>query len=433
MTRIVQSLSSLIFSIILLVSGNAFLMTLLGVRMSVEALGTTVIGWVLVCYSVGFVFGTLFGPRIVERAGHIRAFAVFCSMLAATALIYPFAVEAPLWAVLRGVGGFAMAGLMLVMESWFSATATNRNRATLFAVYQVIFFLSTAGGQLLINVGDIKSFEPFSVAALLLVLALVPLSMTRRAAPHIESARRMAFSTLFRTAPSGLIGALVGGLMISSFYAMGPVYANQIGLEAGKLSTFMAIAIVTAMIFAWPVGLVCDRFNRRRVLMVVAAVAGGSSLLAAFFGPLGFSVLLPSVGIFMGLAAAIYPIAVAITNDRMEHHEIVPASTTLLLSYGVGSCIGPVVSSAAMSLLGPMGLFIGNAAILVLLCGVLAYRIESSADVPLEEQEHYIPTPADSAGIIAEIDPRNEEFHEFDQTWEAYDESAHREAAHSAG
>ena len=64
MTRTVTSLSALILSIVLLVSGNAFLMTLLGVRLSLESVSADIIGWILVCYSIGFVLGTLYVHRI---------------------------------------------------------------------------------------------------------------------------------------------------------------------------------------------------------------------------------------------------------------------------------------------------------------------------------------------------------------------------------
>lgn len=139
MQKTIVSLSSLIVSIILLIMGNAFLMTLLGLRLSLEEFSASVIGWILAFYSIGFVAGTLYAGRIIEKAGHIRAFAFFAAALCASILIYPMAIEASLWGGLRAVGGFAMAGLMIVMESWFSSKADNRNRASLFAVYQIIF------------------------------------------------------------------------------------------------------------------------------------------------------------------------------------------------------------------------------------------------------------------------------------------------------
>lgn len=67
MTRMVASLSALILSIVLLVSGNAFLMTLLGIRLGIEQVAPDIIGWVLVCYSIGFVLGTLYVHRIIGR------------------------------------------------------------------------------------------------------------------------------------------------------------------------------------------------------------------------------------------------------------------------------------------------------------------------------------------------------------------------------
>ena len=121
MTRMVTSLSALILSIILLVSGNAFLMTLLGIRLSIEAISPDIIGWILVCYSIGFVLGTLYVHRIIGRVGHIRAFAVFAAAAAVTSLLYPMAVSEIFWAVLRVLSGFSIAGVLVVIESWFPA------------------------------------------------------------------------------------------------------------------------------------------------------------------------------------------------------------------------------------------------------------------------------------------------------------------------
>lgn len=61
----------------------------------------TVIGWILAFYSIGFVAGTLYAGRIIEKVGHIRAFAVFAAVLTASILIYPMAVAAGLWGALQ--------------------------------------------------------------------------------------------------------------------------------------------------------------------------------------------------------------------------------------------------------------------------------------------------------------------------------------------
>lgn len=411
MTRMVASLSALIFSIVLLVSGNAFLTTLLGIRLTIEEVEPSVIGWVLVCYSIGFVLGTLYVHRIIARVGHIRAFAVFAALAAVTALMYPLAISVVFWAMLRALSGFTIAGVLVVIESWFSSRATNANRGSLFAVYQIVFYLSAAGGQLVVNIGDPANFMPFTLAAILLTLALVPLSLTRMEAPVIESTERMSLATLLRESSSGVAGALTSGVLIGSFYALGPVYATMVGLDVGKTSVFMALAILAAMLVAWPLGRVADRYDRRRVLVAISLTAAVAAALVALVGAAQMTLLMVLVGIFTGLAATLYPVAVAITNDRMESHRIVAASATLLLSYGIGSVIGPIVMAQLMSIMGPSGLFAGYVAFLLLLVGVTGYRIRSTDDVPVEAQEHYIPTMPETSPVLAEIDPRNEEFH----------------------
>lgn len=411
MTRMVASLSALILSILLLVSGNAFLTTLLGIRLSIEEVEPSVIGWVLVCYSIGFVLGTLYVNRIISRVGHIRAFAAFAALAAVTALIYPLSVTMVLWAVLRGLSGFSIAGVLVVIESWFSSRATNANRGALFAVYQIVFYIAAAGGQLVVNLGDPANFMPFTLAAILLTLALIPLALTRMEAPIIESTERLSFFTLARDSFSGAAGAVVSGVLIGSFYALGPVYATMAGLDVSRTSIFMAVAIVAAMALAWPLGLICDRFDRRRLMFLVSLIAATTAVVVAMTGSTNTLLLMALVGIFTGFAATLYPIAVAITNDRLASHQIVAASATLLLSYGIGSVIGPIVMAKLMSLLGPAGLFWGNAGFLILLASVTSYRINHTPDVPVAEQEHFVAAMPEASPVLAEIDPRNDDFH----------------------
>jgi len=425
MTRMVASLSALLLSVVFLISGNAFLMTLLGIRLSIEQVTPDIIGWILVCYSAGFVVGTLYVHNIIGRVGHIRAFAVFAAMAAVAALMYPMAVSALFWAALRVLSGFSVAGVLVVIESWFSSRATNSNRGSLFAVYQIIFYLSAAGGQLVVNVGNPADFLPFSLAAILLTLAVIPLSMTRMEAPAIEHSHRMSVFKLARESFSGVAGALVSGALIGGFYALGPVYATLVGLDVGKTSTFMATAIVAAMLLAWPMGRICDLFDRRRVMFWVSLLACSAAIAVAITGAQSLLMLTALVAVYTGLSATLYPIAVAITNDRMDSNRIVAASATLLLSYGIGSVMGPIVMAELVHLLGPSGLFYGNAGFLIVLAAITRFRIMQTDDVPVAEQEHFVPAMPEASAVLSEIDPRNEAFCESPEAEAMQEEMRH--------
>ncbi|ROU01331.1 MFS transporter [Marinobacter sp. R17] len=424
MRRMVASLSALILSTMLLVSGNAFLMTLLGIRLGLESIDPATIGRVLACYSIGFVIGTLTVNRVIERVGHIRAFAVFSALTAVMALLYPVALSMTFWAFLRVLSGFSMAGVLLVVESWFSSRATNSNRGTLFAVYQIVFFVSVAGGQLIVNLGDPASFLLYTLAAILLTLSLIPLSLTRMEAPAIEQVARISIFTMLGQSTTGVLGALTCGVLIGTFYALGPVYATLIGLDLAQTSVFMATAIIAAMLLAWPMGRVCDRFDRRRVMLTLSFVAALAACAAAFLGVDHPVLLIVAVGAFTGLSAALYPIAVAITNDRMEQTHIVAASATLLLSYGLGSVLGPLVISELIGVIGPGGLFLGSAGFLVLLGLITGWYIWTTEDIPVEQQEHFVSTMPEAMPVLTEMDPRNEEFHTSPEAAEIAEEIA---------
>jgi MFS family permease len=404
------AISTLIASILLLISGNAFLMTLLGVRLSLEGIDAAVIGPVLACYSLGFVSGTLYADRLIARVGHIRAFAALSALAACTALLHPLWLNIYWWALLRLFSGVAMAGLLIILESWFSSRASNTNRARLFAVYLVTFYLATAGGQLLINAGDPASFKLFSITALLLTLALIPIALTRLPAPAIEHIQPFRLRDLWRETPLAFAASLISGVVISAFYAMGPVYAKQVGLSLAQLSAFMATAVLAAMLLAWPIGRICDRIERRTVLLWIALGAALASAATAALGALSFPLLLLGAGAFMGLAAALYPIAVAILNDRIDSHQIVGASAGLLLAYGIGSCVGPLLSALLVAAVGAAGLFVGNTLVLLPLALLSRYWIGRVEPVPPSAQEHYVPAVPATTATIVEIDPRNESF-----------------------
>ena len=220
----------------------------------------------------------------------------------------------------------------------------------------------------------------------------------------------MSVFKLARESFSGVAGALVSGVLIGGFYALGPVYATMVGLDIGKISTFMASAIVAAMLLAWPMGRVCDLFDRRRVMFWVSLLACSAAIGVAITGAESLLMLTVLVAVFTGLSATLYPIAVAITNDRMDSNRIVAASATLLLSYGIGSVLGPIVMAELIHLQGPSGLFYGNAGFLILLAVITRYRIIQTDDVPVGEQEHFVPAMPEASAVLSEIDPRNEEF-----------------------
>lgn len=408
--RVVVSIISLFLSLILLILGNGMLGTVVALRLEIEGFETGTAGLILTLYSVGFVLGSIYATRVVQRVGHIRAFAVFGAIAAAAALVHPLHISIVGWMILRLVLGFCLAGLALIVESWINARATEETRGKLLATYMVLFYLAASGGQFLIALGDPGQHHLFVFAVILLCCSLVPVSLTRTPAPDIEQGERMKVRELWRASQMGVAGAFLSGIAMSAFSAIGPIFALQMGLAIEQVAAFMGIAILAAMLLQWPVGLISDFINRRVVLVAIAAAATGASVVTALIGGWGAIWLYTSVALFYGLAACLYPIALALTHDTLDQGRVVPASATFLLTFGAGTILGPIVGGLSITMLGPAGLFyfVGGALGMLVLLSIRSFMTEKSP--PVSEQTHCIGIAPVSTPVLMELDPRNEEF-----------------------
>jgi len=413
MRLILISLFALFFSLTLIMSGNSYLLTLIGVQLGQKGIEPTSVGLVMVCYSVGFVAGAFWAPKLLLRVGHIRSFAALAAMAAMASITYPMTDVLWLWGLLRGAGGFAVAALFVAIESWLSAVASNDNRARLFALYQIVTYSAAAGGQLMLDPG--MAAGPgiaFSFAALFLMAAVIPLSISRLQSPPLEEASSMSLKRLWNITSLGLLTALSSGILIGSFYALVPLYATLTGVETSSIGNLMSIAVISAMLFAWPIGWFCDRTERSRVLFISCLIAAGAAFAAALGTDWLYLMRVGFLAVIMAIIASIYSIAVAITNDLVEPQERVAASSTLMLSYGLGSIIGPLAGSWLMQTIAPSALFYGYGLLLVTLSAFTFYRRKQQAPIPVEEQEHFIVAVPESQ-VASEFDPRTEDLEDI--------------------
>jgi MFS family permease len=410
MLRTLVSISALFLSLALLTSGSTMLGTLLGLRLEMEGYTAARTGLILSFHAVGFVLGSIFGLRIIYRVGHIRAFTVFGALACAAILTHPMYVHVELWIVLRLLVGFCVAGLLLIVESWINGIATAETRGSLLGIYVIFFNLAAACGQLMIGLGDVQQFYLFSVAAILVALSLVPLSLTRSVAPQLPEATRVPVREVFASAPLAAIGAVLSGIAMSAFTAMGPIYAIRVGLDTTKLSLFMSFAVMSAMLFQWPVGRLSDHLPRNRVVLGLAVAGLAASAVTAIWGDQSLWLLFVTAALYVGIASTVYPLSLALAHDQMHHQEIVGTNAMLLLGFGVGTIAGPIGGAVAIWLFGPSGLFMFTAAVMGTLGTVATYYWRVQKQVPVQEQEHYVAVTPVSTSALMELDPRDETY-----------------------
>ena len=392
---------------LLLMLGSGLLGSLVGLRLSLAGVSTAVIGQIMAGFYLGLIIGSFLCPRIVRRAGHIRAFAAFAAVNTATALLYPLFVAPGMWFVFRVMSGLSMMGLYMVVESWLADRTEPHMRGQVFSVYMAMTFLGLGFGQLFLHTRNLGGSDLFLVAGIFFSLCLVPVTLTRSIHPSLPETSTFDLRDLFRRAPLGLLGALSTGAVASAFFSLAPVFVLESGLDVSTVAWFMGVTIFCGLLLQWPVGLLSDRLDRRLVMAVLNLLVALASVTIILAAGRSIALLFLATACYGGLAFTLYPVAVAHTNDRVQNHEIIPASTALILFYGLGACLGPVAAAIAMGRFGPAGLYLFLAACTgVFGTGALVHR---RLEKPRPEQPvPYIPVPRTSA-VISTIHPYSEE------------------------
>lgn len=403
MFRAVSAIFPLLLAAAILLAGNGLQGTLLAVRANIEGFPTSLIGVLMSAYFAGFVLGCRFNPSFIKSVGHIRTFLALASIASASALIHPLVVHVWVWALLRGVTGFCFAGLIMVIESWINERATNANRGRILSVYRVIDLTATTTGNALLATANPANFQLFAIVSILMSLALVPVALTRSDAPKPIETARLHIPRLFKVSPVAAIGAPMIGLANASFWAVGAVYAQQLGYDNSMIASFISVVIIGAALLQWPLGWLSDRIDRRKVMVGSALCGIGSALALSYYGGQSANFLLGFGALFGAFIIPMFGINAAHANDHSEPGEAVSTNGGLLLLHGGGSVAGATLGAMVMAKFGPPALFIYIAAIYVVFSGFCLYRIVTSPPVPEEKKSPFTPLPKNAAPTVFEI------------------------------
>ena len=396
-----------------LLVGSAFLLMasglhglLLPVRGTMEAFTTLELGLIGTGWAAGFVAGCLLVPAIVGRVGHIRSYGALASVSAVTILLNLLIITPPAWIALRALSGFCFAGAAMIVESWLNERATSENRGRIFSVYQIVNFGASTAGQLVLAISAPVDHFYFVLGAILYCLAILPTALSRVVTPRPLTTTRLDIRRLYANSPVAVVGCFLIGVVNGAFGTLGPVYAQQIGLPIAYVATLMAGSLLGGALVQYPLGQLSDRMDRRRVLVAVAIAAFVIGVALATFQPRGPALVTGLVIVFGAMIYSMYPLAVAHANDFAAGDDFVKIAGGLLLLYGVGTMVGPVVAAQAMERIAPEGIFAFSALVHLGMAGYTYVRMSRRRAPDMRETFRGLLVPKTVTPESAVLDPR---------------------------
>lgn len=410
MPVILKSFSSLYFATLLMLLGSGLLSTYLALRLSETADGLWV-GALMAANYLGLVLGGKLGHRLIARVGHIRAYVACAGVVTAAVLGHGLSDWLPSWLLLRMVVGVGMMCQYMVVESWLNEQAQTEQRGQVFAGYMGASYLGLILGQLVLVVHPTLGPELLMLVALCFALCLVPVALTRKLHPAPLHPAPLEMRFFIERVPLSLTTIVVAGLLIGAFYGLAPLYGTRIGLSTEQVGLFMGFCILAGLLVQWPLGWLSDRYDRVRLIRGCAALLVLAALPLAILPQASLSLLFAIGFVVCALQFSLYPLAVALANDHVEADRRVSLTAMLLVTFGVGASIGPLLAGVLMR-------FIGANMLYAFVCAcalILVFRVRPERVTHLHQVDdaplHHIPMPDSTASspLAAALDPRVDE------------------------
>ncbi|UXK09124.1 MFS transporter [Shewanella putrefaciens] len=321
---------------------SGYLMSLLPLSLTFFELNTSLAPLLASIFYLGLLLGAPCIAPIVARIGHSKAFILFLNILLCSVVAMILIPQSGVWLASRLVAGFAVAGVFVVVESWILMADTQKQRAKRLGLYMTALYGGTAIGQLAIDYLGTAGNLPYLVIMGLLAAASLPALLVKRGQPIASEQQSMSLSGLKNLSQPAIVGCLVSGLLLGPIYGLLPIYvAIDMALDR-QTGLFMALIILGGMLVQPLVSYLSPRVNKSGLIM-------GFCLLgtAALFLLTQYSNMSLIIGfLLLGASAfALYPIAISLACDDLPASQIVSATQVMLLSYSIGSVIGPLAAS----------------------------------------------------------------------------------------
>ena len=328
-------------------------------RGQIEGFSNSAIGWIGTGYAIGFTAGCLLVPHVVRRVGHIRAFSALTAIMAVNVLACALLVDSFVWLVLRLMAGFSFAGCYMIAESWLNERVSNAQRGTIFSLYAIVTQGGMMAGQFTLTAAEPSADTLFMLGAMLYALSLVPTAITKAPAPAPLQKVKIDVRKLFARSPAAFVGAIVSGVISSAWSNFAPIYGREVGLSNAGIASLLALAMIGSVLLQLPLGRLSDRFDRRYAIALVCALGAGigfalTALTAAgSFGATFYVV----IAVYGAAIYSVYAIIVAHANDYADQGDFVGTASSMLILYGFGTMIGPLVTAQLIDAFGPSGVF----------------------------------------------------------------------------
>lgn len=322
-------------------------------HMSKNGTGSVGIGIVESVYFLFIALGALFVNRKMLNKDLKTLIFMGLVLTAVSAMVFPLLAGILLWLISMAGAGIGISFYMIGAQTILHSLADERSRGTVSGVFSTFTVLGAvlglSGGPM---VYGIASWIPFMVSGICLLLAclIMVVKLKQRIIIPGHQGRKVFAKICF-----ALNAILAYSFIETTLAALFPVFLLREGYNMSQIGVTLGIFALGSFVGTVPFTTMADKIGREKglCLSVILSAAGlaGIPIVHSYPERLILSVI---AGVGVG---PIYPLSMAINAQSLEPNELQAGMALFTSVYGLGSTVGPFLSSLVMGILGVKYIF----------------------------------------------------------------------------
>lgn len=332
---------------------QGLLLPVLSIFMEQRGASSSVNGLHAAALYVGSFAMSLVAERLLRRTGFKKLLLSGVVLVMVALPLFPLVADVRIWLVLRILVGIGDSAIHFTSQLWMLLLSPPEKRGRNISLYGMSYGLGFSIGPLgirLLSYGQAIPFVILSVLFLVMVVLVVvflPNQSPDNLGSKEEAGAPRQVLHIYRLAWFALIPALLYGYMEASMNSNFPIYGLRSGLSSEDISSLLPFFGIGGLLLQLPLGLLSDRFGRKKVLMT-AGLAGGLMFMAV---PLAGNHFVAILLLFMGaggLVGSFFSLGLAYAADLLPRHLLPVANVIASFHFNFGSIAGPNLGGMAM-------------------------------------------------------------------------------------
>ncbi|MEK4030108.1 MFS transporter [Pseudobacillus sp. FSL P4-0506] len=275
------------------------------------------------------------------------------------------------WFILRLLIGIGDHALHFGTQTWITSFSSPERRGRNISLYGLFFGLGFATGPLMTGLIHYSESLPFIVSGVLCLICWVFLFFLKNDFPEQQVETNSTWETLKRFREASRYGwiaflpTFAYGFLEASFNGIYPIYGVRTGLSVQEISVILMSFAIGGIVFQFPLGVLSDKYGRKRVLAVVLLAGTVLFFSAALIDHL-YYLLLVSIFLAGMLVGSTFSLGISFMTDLMPRQFLPTGNLLCGMAFSIGSLTGPYLGGMALQLFESISFFTVISAIFAL-------------------------------------------------------------------